>query len=219
MEQELIKYLRTYITPRRQELFNKVLSLRTNHFTVATEDVYQMHNTSAVMRSCEAFGIQELHVVEERLGKRVDREIAMGSQKWVNLKRYNQIQPCLDHLKNVGYQIIATSPHNNDCTLHQFDISKKSAFCFGKEKEGLSDVVLERADGFITIPTYGFTESLNISVSVAIILQSVMTRIRESNVSWQLSETEKIEVELQWLKKTIKSSDEIIKRYYGHSIN
>ena len=213
MDLALFNYLETYITERRKNLFQKVVSDRTRHFTVATEDVYQIHNTSAVMRTCDVFGIQDLHVVEEQLGKRVDKEIAMGAQKWVNLNRYNSIDDCIDNLKNSGYQIIATTPHNDSTLLHEFDVSKKSAFFFGKETEGLSDKVMNAADGFLKIPMHGFTESLNISVSAAIILQSVVTRMRQTDVNWGLSEEEKFEIQMKWMKNTIKVSDAIIERY------
>lgn len=214
MDLQLLEHLKTFLTERRKELFHEVLEKRTRHFTVVTEDVYQLHNTSAVMRSCDVFGIQDLHVVEERLGKRIDREIAMGAQKWVSLHRYNSITGCMETLRKDGYQIIATTPHNDSVQLHDFDITKKSAFFFGTEKDGLSDTVINAADGFLKIPMYGFTESLNISVSAAIILQSVVTRLKQTKINWKLTETEKLELEMEWTKRTIKSTDEIIERYY-----
>ncbi|MBK5213442.1 MAG: RNA methyltransferase [Flavobacteriaceae bacterium] len=213
MDLELLNHLQTYLTEHRNTRFQKVLSERTRHFTVVTEDVYQLHNTSAVMRTCDVFGIQDLHVVEEKVSKRIDKEIAMGAQKWVDFKRYSSIKDCISNLKNSGYQIIATTPHDNSTMLHEFDVSKKSAFFFGKESDGLSDTVMNAADGFLKIPMYGFTESLNISVSAAIILQSVVSKLKQSNVSWQLSEEEKFEIEMKWLKKTIKASEEIIQRF------
>jgi tRNA (guanosine-2'-O-)-methyltransferase len=179
--------------------------------------VYQLHNTSAVMRSCDVFGIQDLHVVEEKLGKKIDREIAMGAQKWVNIHRHPSTNECIDILKKEGYQIIATSPHNNSTQLSEFDITKKSAFFFGKEKEGLSNTVLNNADGFLKIPMYGFTESLNISVSAAIVLQSVVSRLKDSDIDWKLTESEKKELIFHWTKMTIKSADQIIDRFYKSS--
>ena len=213
MDNQLLEHLLSFLTERRKDLFKEVISKRTRHFTVVTEDVYQLHNTSAVMRSCDVFGIQDLHVVEENLGKKIDREIALGAQKWVNIHRHNSTSHCIDTLKNEGYQIIATTPHNNSTELKDFDISKKSAFFFGKEKEGLSDTLLNNADGYLKIPMYGFTESLNISVSAAIILQSVVTRLKESSIDWKLSEEEKKEIILHWTKMTIKSVDQIVDRY------
>src|SRR5690554_3153212 len=170
---KLLAYLESYLTENRRQRFDKVLEERTKHFTVATEDVYQLHNTSAVIRSCDVFGIQEVHIVEERNSKRIDREIAMGSQKWVDLKRFHTVIDCIKSLKENGYQIVATTPHENDQLLADFDINRKSCFFFGRETEGLSKEVLEAADCFLKIPMVGFTESLNISVSAAIILQEV----------------------------------------------
>ena len=213
MDNQLLEHLLSFLTDRRKNLFDEVISKRTRHFTVATEDVYQLHNTSAVMRSCDVFGVQDLHVIEEKVSKKIDREIAMGAQKWVNIDRHNSTKECIDSLKEDGYQIIATTPHNNSAELKDFDISKKSAFFFGKEKEGLSDIVLEAADGYLKIPMYGFTESLNISVSAAIILQSVVTRLKDASIDWELSEQEKNEIKLDWAKRSVKSSIKIIERY------
>ena len=123
-----------------------MLDNRTKHFTVATEDVYQLHNTSAVMRSCDVFGIQELHVIEERNVKRIDREIAMGAQKWVDLVRHHSTKKAIKAIKAQGYQIVATTPHEEDCDLADFDFTKKSCFFFGRETQGLSDEVMKAAD-------------------------------------------------------------------------
>ncbi len=212
-EQDLFNYLRGFLTDRRKALFEKVLSRRTRHFTVVTEDVYQLHNTSAVMRTCDVFGIQDLYVVEEISGKRIDKEIAMGAQKWVTLQRKNNIQQCMKDLKQQGYQLIATTPHDNSTYLHEFDITKKAAFFFGKETDGLSDVMMNEADGFLKIPMHGFTESLNISVSAAIVLQDVVTRLKQTNIEWQLTDEEKFEIEMEWMKRTIKSQKKIIDRF------
>ena len=210
----LLEYLENYLTENRSARFSQVLSQRTKHFTVATEDVYQLHNTSAVMRSCDVFGIQELNIVEEVNSKTIDSEIAMGAQKWVDLNRFHSVKDCLDSLKQKGYDIVATTPHTNDTLLHEFDITKKSCFFFGRETEGLSQDVIDSADCFLKIPMVGFTESLNISVSAAIILQDVTAKLKQSNIDWQLSETEKNEKRLDWIKKTIKSYDEIVAHYY-----
>ncbi|MDO5969840.1 RNA methyltransferase [Flavivirga aquimarina] len=212
---KLLEYLETYLTENRKERFNNVLSQRTKHFTVATEDVYQLHNTSAVIRSCDVFGIQEINIVEEQNTKRIDKEIAMGSQKWVDLNRYYNVKSCISDLKQKGYQIVATTPHANDCELHEFDITKKSCFFFGRETEGVSQEVLDAADCYLKIPMVGFTESLNISVSAAIILQQVTTRLRQTTMNWQLTNEEKLEKRLDWVKKTIKSYDEIVERFYS----
>ncbi|NND09867.1 MAG: RNA methyltransferase [Flavobacteriaceae bacterium] len=209
----LLNYLETFLTENRKLRFEEVLSKRTKHFTVAVEDVYQLHNTSAVIRSCDVFGIQEIHVVEERNVKKIDREIAMGAQKWVDIHRHHRIQDCLKAVKSSGYKVIATTPHEGNVELDDFDINEKACFFFGNEAEGLSDLILKEADEYLRIPMVGFTESLNISVSAAIILQYVTSKLRKSDLDWQLTENEKIEKKLDWIKKTIKSYDKIVENY------
>lgn len=211
---KLLKYLENFVTENRIERFNEILPQRTKHFTVATEDVYQLHNTSAVMRTCDVFGIQELNIVEEVNSKSIDREIAMGAQKWVDLNRFDTISECIDDLKAKDYQIVATTPHIDDSELIDFDITKKSCFFFGRESKGLSQLVLDQADCFLKIPMVGFTESLNISVSAAIILQHVTAQLRKSDIKWQLSEAEMIDKRFDWIKKTLKDYDAIVERYH-----
>ncbi len=216
-DHNLLNYLEGFLTENRKEGFLRVLQNRTKHFTIAMEDVYQLHNTSAVMRSCEVFGIQELNVIEQKFGKRIDSEIAMGAQKWVDVFRFNSVQGCLDSMREKGYQIIATSPHNDSCLLHEFDITKPSALFFGTESEGLSEEVLQQADGFLKIPMVGDTESLNISVSAAIIIQDITNRLRQSNLNWKLSEDEMLEKRLDWARKSIKDIEYIERKYWEAS--
>ena len=215
--QDLLTYLEGFITENRKEGFLRVLKNRTKHFTVAMEDVFQLHNTSAVMRSCEVFGIQELNVIEQKFGKSIDKEIAMGAEKWVDINRFSSIQDCITNLKGKGYQIIATTPHNDSCLLHEFDITKPSALFFGTERDGLSDEVMQQADGFLKIPMVGYTESLNISVSAAIIIQDVTNRLRQSDIHWQLTDEEILDKRLDWTRKSIKDIEFIEKKF--HEVN
>ena len=212
-DENYLEYLETFISENRKEGFKRVLANRTKHFTVVCEDVYQLHNTSAVMRSCEVFGIQELNVVEQKFGKKIDKEIALGAEKWVDINRFSNIQDSINDLKARGYQIIATTPHENDCMLEDFDITKPSAIFFGTERHGLSEEVINQADGYLKIPMVGFTESLNISVSAAIILQNISTRLRHSEINWKLTEAELLEKRIDWTRKSIKDIDFITQKY------
>jgi tRNA (guanosine-2'-O-)-methyltransferase len=212
-KKKLLDYLQSFLTQRRIALFDQVIGQRTNHFTVVTQDIYQLHNTSAVIRSCEVFGIQNIHVIEERKPKRIDREIAMGAQKWVDVNRYSTSKECIRELRSKGYQIVATTPYGKSTALENFDIEKASAIFFGTEKDGLSDEILKEADCSLNIPMVGFTESLNISVSAAIILQSITSRLKNSEIAWRLSKVEKENLKYEWLKKCIKNSDSIIAQY------
>lgn len=210
---EYLAYLETFLTESRVQRFEETLLNRTKHFTVVTEDVYQLHNTSAVMRSCEVFGVQDLCVIEQKFGKKIDKEIALGAEKWVDIHRYNNVQGSIDDLRAKGYQIVATTPHAEAYHLEEFDISKPSAIFFGTEKSGLSPEVIEQADTYIKIPMYGFTESLNISVSAAIIIQNLTTRLRYSDIAWKLTEEQLIEKRIDWARKSIKDIDFVTSRY------
>jgi tRNA (guanosine-2'-O-)-methyltransferase len=214
----LITYLEGFVTEKRKNTFKNILLNRTRHFTVVLEDIFQQHNSSAVIRSCDVFGIQDIHIIENKYQSKVSRHVAKGSQKWLNLNNYkedkNTTKDCLTRLKNEGYQIIATSPHNNTCTLHDLDISKKSAFIFGVEKSGVSEEVLINSDEILTIPMVGFTESLNISVAAAIILENLTNKLRNSNYEWRLSEKEQEIIYANWLEKSIKNVDEIKNRFF-----
>ncbi len=138
----------------------------------------------------------------------------MGAEQWVSIHRHSNTKGCLELLRNEGYMIIATTPHSNSCLLSDFVLDKKIALFFGNEKAGLSKEILDGADGFLKIPMTGFTESLNISVSAAIILQELTSRLRYSQIPWQLSDKEHFEIQLEWTKKSITSIDAILARYY-----
>ena len=221
IDQKLLEYFEGYLTDKRKQTFKDVLSQRTRHFTVVLEDIYQAHNASAVVRTCDIFGVQDIHAIENKYTNKVSRHVAKGSQKWLNIKRYREdgdnTTACLNHLKKEGYQIIGTTPHNNSCMLQEFDITKKSTFVFGVEAEGISDIVKDNADGFLKIPMVGFTESLNISVAAAIILQDVTTKLRESTINWQLKDQEKKVLYFDWVKKTIKNVDKIEEYYFNNN--
>ena len=212
-DRNYLAYLETILSENRKERFSEILVNRTKHFTVVVEDVFQLHNTSAVMRSCEVFGVQDLHVIEQKFGKEIDKEIALGAEKWVDIHRYPNTQQCIEELKEKGYQIVATSPHVEANLLQEFDIHRPSALFFGTEKEGLSQEVLQQADTFIKIPMVGFTESLNISVAAAIILQNITSRLRNTTIKWQLSEEEMLKKKIDWSRKSIKNIDAITERY------
>ena len=218
-----LNYLEDFVSEKRKATFHRVLEERTRHFTVVLEDIYQPHNSSAVIRSCDIFGVQDVHVIQNKYSSKVSRHVAKGSQKWLDIKKYNKsatnTQDCLDALRNDGYQIIATTPHNESCVLHEFDITKKSAFVFGVEKEGVSEYTMNQADGFLKIPMVGFTESLNISVAAAIILQDITTKLRASNIEWQLTTREKEVLYFDWVQKSIKSIKKISERYQSEEKN
>jgi tRNA (guanosine-2'-O-)-methyltransferase len=214
--EEKIEHLIPFATDERLTRFNEILAHRMRHLTVVVEDVYQAHNTSAVLRSCDCFGVQDVHIIENKNEFSVNPDIALGSSKWLNVNRYNEQKnntvECLRSLKKRGYKIAATTPHTDDVMLSDLDLSQPTALVFGTEKEGISDLVRQEADSFVRIPMYGFTESYNISVSAALCLYECTERIRKEGLNWELSESEKNEILLSWLKNSIKSSSNILEK-------
>jgi len=224
MDYQLIDYLSEFITPERNDLFERILDRRTRYLTIVLENIYQPQNASAAMRSVDCFGLQDAHVIENSNSFEVDREVAMGATKWLNVTSYNRKDDnsldAIRSLRKEGYRIVATTPHEGDTSLEDFDLRKgKAAFFFGTELTGISDVLRNEADEFLTIPMYGFTESFNISVSAAVILHHLTLKLRnDPGIDWRLSKEERAKIKLEWLRRTIKSSDLIEEKYYAQQV-
>lgn len=214
---DLVHYLTNLVSENRKKKFDDVLNYRTRHITIALEDIFQTHNASAVLRSCDIFGIQDIHIIENRNEYVPNKDIAMGSAQWLNTYVYkneeNNTLNCINQLKEKGYRIVATSPHETDCTIDELPIDKPLALIFGTELTGISDTVKEHADEFVKIPMYGFTESFNISVSVALSLSTLTKKMHQSTTDWQLNDQEKDILLLKWLRNTIKLVDMVEKDY------
>lgn len=211
MSKELLKYLSSFITENRLKKFDDLIQHRTRHLTVVLEDIYQPHNAAAVLRSCDCFGIQDVHVIENQNKFEANPDVELGSAKWVTLHKHNakkeNTADCIAWLKNNGYKIVVTSPHKNDCSIEELDITSKTALFFGTEMRGATPVAFEHADAFVKIPMVGFTESLNISVSAAVTLYTLVSRLKRSGVEWRLSEKEIEEIKLQWVKNSLPKAD------------
>jgi tRNA (guanosine-2'-O-)-methyltransferase len=217
-KQDYVNYMQQFVTRTKLEKIEAISSQRTRFATVVLEDLYQSHNASAVLRSCDVFGVQDVHIIENINRYKINNEVAMGSAQWVNLNRYSEndllnTERSLQKLKDEGYRIVATSPHKDDFDLESFPLDSKFALVFGTENIGLSDAAMSMADTYLRIPMFGFTESLNISVSVAICLNFLMNRLRKSDINWKLSAEEKLETEIVWLKNIVKNSDAIERDY------
>lgn len=219
MSNELVKYLSGFATENRLKRFEEVLKHRTRHLTVVLEDIYQPHNAAAVLRSCDCFGIQDVHVIENQNKFEANPDVELGSAKWITLHKYNSKQEntadCIASLKKKGYKIVVTSPHKNDCSIEELDVTSKTALFFGTEMRGATPAAFQEADAFVKIPMVGFTESLNISVSAAVTLYTLSTRLKASDVNWRLSEQEETALRLQWLKNSIPKAELLEKEFLG----
>ena len=213
---ELVEYLSEFVTEKRLKLFQDVVSQRTRFLSVVLEDVFNPHDASAVMRSCECFGVQDFHVISQRRPFLLSRGVAVGSSKWVSTRSYRKpdkdnTTACLQGLKEAGYQIVAIT--SKGPPIHELPLEQKTAVVFGSEEMGLSDEVYAQADATAGLPADGFTQTFNISVCAALILSSLRTRLQASSQSWQLTEDEKTDLMLEWLAKMPRKIKLLISRF------
>lgn len=214
----LVDHLLPFVSAERRQRMFEVLQYRTDHLRVVLEDIYQPHNASAAMRSCECFGVQHLHVIENRYAYTLNREVAMGAFKWINLHRHNlPDQPntrlCINNLKQLGYRIVATSLRPGTIPIGQLPLDQPVALCFGTEEDGLTTDLLDQADDHIRIPMYGFTQSFNLSVTVSLALQELRNRLHLQGGCPPLSENQQQAVLLQWLCNSIRQSDTVVRSF------
>lgn len=218
-KEELLEKLLSFITDHKNQLFDRVIEHRTRYLTVVLEDIYQPQNASAVLRTADCFGVQDVHIIENRNEYVINPEVTLGASKWLTLHRYSESEnntlEAIQKLKSKGYRIVATMPHSDDIMLSELDMNQKTALFFGTELLGLSEVVQEHADVFVKIPMYGFTESYNISVSAALCLQQLSNKMRKENKDWKLSESELLDVKLDWARSVVKEAENVEKTLFA----
>lgn len=217
IHQAVLKKLYNIISENKIEMYDRIAADRTRHVTVIMENIQKNHNASAVLRTCDCFGIQDLHLIEKNVDYGIQRDIAKGAGNWVDIHSYH-LGPsptieCLSDVKNKGYQIIATSPHA-DKTIEEIPIDKPIALLFGTEQHGVSEAAMEHCDNLIRIPMYGFTESFNVSVSTAILLNQLRNRLNDSEVQWKLSHDEQVKLKIEWCAKIIKNGDAVVEEIH-----
>ncbi|MDD3960471.1 MAG: RNA methyltransferase [Bacteroidales bacterium] len=218
--EKLLEYLLCFVSEHKKQRFDQVLSYRTRHLTLVLENVFQPHNASAVLRSCDCFGIQDVHIIENTNTYEVNPNIALGSSKWLTLHKYNtqaiNTRECLLSLKKAGYTLVATSPHHFDFSLINLPLQPKTAILLGTELNGLSEEAFQMADYTLNIPMFGFTESFNVSVSASLILYELTKRLQASDISWQLSPSDRLDILLSWARNTVRKSDVLEKNFLNH---
>lgn len=220
-KKSLVAHLEQFVTDNKRTKMDQVLDNRTRHVAVVLEEVMRTHNMSAALRSAECFGVQDVHIIELRERFFPHVKISKGACYWVSIDHYdtpttNNTAVCFEKLRAQGYKIVATSPHAKSCSIDQLPLDSKIALVFGTEDTGISDYVKENADASVYIPMVGFTESFNISVSVALCLYEITKRLRASDIDWHLTEDEKLDIKLEWLRACVKGSD-IIERTFLNS--
>ena len=210
---ERLDYLTKFITDERREVLERTVNSRTHYMRILTENMFHPQNASAIMRHCEAFGIQQIHTVEDRCKFDPSVNIVRGTQKWVDVEHHDTTTEALAALKAEGYRIVATTPHRCSATPETFDVTKgKFALVFGTEHAGISDEVIAAADDFLMIPMCGMVESLNVSASAAILIYMLSERIRQTVDGWQLSDEQKLKLLTRWTMSSVRDYERILRR-------
>ncbi len=236
----LTEYLRQFLTEQRLQLIDHKLKSRTRHITLVLEDIFQSQNGAACLRSAEAFGIQDIHVIENRNRFVTHKDVLRGASKWLTIHRYheegNNTRNCLSTLKKKGYLLVATTPNvvafDQDKTvetcsqpdnllnnaspiqLDNLDISSKIALMLGTEKTGLTSEAMSMADCSLTIPMCGFIESLNLSASAAICLYTLKQKLQQAEIDWMLTAKEAKQLQTEWIRKSLGYRLEKLEREY-----
>jgi len=213
-KRECIEYFGQFLTDRRKSIVDKVLSNRTRHITVVLEDIYKSQNASAVVRTCECQGIQDVHIIENKHKYEVNRDVVKGASKWLTLFQYssefNNTAQCYKLLRKGGYKILAIDPKPGSTSLEKVGTEKKLALVFGTEYKGLSDYARDNADEIVNIPMYGFTESFNLSVSVANCIQTLGSKLRSTNMNFKLTAPEIENLQFEWYKSHLRDADKLL---------
>ncbi len=217
---ELIDSLAGVINPQRQELLRQILDQRTRFITVVLEDIYQAQNASAVIRTAECLGLQELHIIENRNEYQLNPAVVQGASKWMQVTRHrsneqDNTRPCIETLRQRGYRIVAMTLREGSQELESLDLNSKTALCFGSEEPGLSETAHELADEYVNIPMCGFTQSFNLSVSAGISLYHLCGLMRSSSLPWQLEEDDKQNLLIDWLSKSTPTGKVLLQRFLG----
>ena len=213
---EFLQFLESVLTDERKKRFDDVLRRRTNYVVPVLEDVYQPHNISAVLRTCDGLGVQDVHVISNSFS--ANSGIEMGSSRWLNVRTWESnssgIGGCIKSLKESGYKILVTVPREGAKPIGDIDVGNgRLALLLGNEVSGLSDEIIRHADAFVKIPMFGFTESFNISVSAGICLYDLLTRVRSSDMAWELTEDEILNAKLSWLENSLETFKPLKKKF------
>jgi tRNA (guanosine-2'-O-)-methyltransferase len=161
-----------FVTPERAEKLRRALLLKQPTLTVVLENVHDPHNVSAVLRSCDAVGVVEAHLIYNGRQKFPDlgERSSASAKKWIDARQYASAEECFAHLRARGFSIWTTHLSSNAVSLYALDLTKPVALVFGNEHSGVSEEALRQADGNFLIPQVGMIQSLNISVACAVSL-------------------------------------------------
>lgn len=213
---ERIALLSGFMLPARYDVLRRTVAMRTRYMTILAENTFHPQNAAALIRHCEAFGLQQMHTVETFCRFNPSAAIVRGTDRWVDIRRHGSTAEALAALRTEGYRIVATTPHREDTTPESFDVGRgRFALVFGTEHAGISEEVLASADEFLRIPMCGMVESLNVSASAAILIYMLSERMRRQVEGWNMTAAEQAATLYGWMCRSVKDSEKILKRTFG----
>jgi tRNA (guanosine-2'-O-)-methyltransferase len=196
-------YLDVLTPMSKKQKMAQVLPLRTRHVVTVIENVLDSNNTNAILRTSEALGIQEAHLVYGNIKYIPQKSVSKGAHLWIDTYKYgseheDNAMQCIKALKNKNYRLIVTTPEAQN-RIEDITIHEPLAVCFGQESKGISQCFLNHADVLVSLPQYGFTESYNVAVAAGMIMMPLIERIRKSSISWQLTTEEQSVLYKSWI--------------------
>ncbi len=193
----------TLLTDRRINKFREIASKRTYKLTVVLENIYDSHNINAVLRSCEGFGIQQVHIImPDGYSFKYKPSITKKSHKWLDIYFYRKTIECIKFLKENGFTIHSSLKSSKSIPHYEIDVyNNKVALVFGNEKDGISEKMVKHSDFLFWIPMYGFSESLNISVAAAITISRLREKMEDKYSNSFLKENDVKSLVDKWILK------------------
>jgi tRNA (guanosine-2'-O-)-methyltransferase len=214
--EERIACLAEFMREERFATLRRAVSMRTGYMTVLAENTFHGQNAAALIRHCEAFGVQRMHTVESCCKFEPSAAVVRGTDRWVDVVRHASTEEAVAALRGAGYRIVATTPHREDTTPETFDVGAGPfALVFGTEHAGISEGIVAAADEFLRIPMCGMVESLNVSASAAILIYQLAERVRSTVGEWRLTEEERTEVLYRWMRTSVADAAAILHRRFG----
>jgi len=204
--------LQPFLLPQRIERLKEVLADRVLSVTLVLENLHKDYNISAILRTCESFGIQNVHVVPQPGEGKVFRTVTQGCHKWLTIHRHDDVSTCLQDLREKGFRILAGAFREDAVPLERTDFSGRVALVFSNELEGADPVVLDQVDGFFVIPMSGFSQSLNVSVAAGIVIHEALRyKVKTGEELERIPPEESGRILKEWVKKSVRRSDDVLR--------